>query len=106
MGESLRLLRSAKAAVDGNPRLNAVMDVVDVRSTGSDWALRGFDPESFPLRDALADPAVAATRAEAITALEGTTDSTLQNILSKLRSNSANLHWSPSRKKILVIDMQ
>lgn len=106
MAESLRLLRAARQAVEGHPQARAHIDVVEVGRSGGDWAVRGFDPDSIPLARAVGDPHVAAVRAQAIAALEGTTDATLQNVLAKLRSNSANLHWSPGRGKILVIDMQ
>lgn len=106
MAESLRLLRSAKSGVEGNGRLSKVVDVVEVAEKGSDWAVRGFDPTSVPLRNALGDPTVAAARAEALSALEGATDPALVSLRGKLESNSANLHWSPAKGKILVIDMQ
>jgi hypothetical protein len=83
-----------------------VIDVVEVSRSGGDWVQRGFDPDSIPLKLALEDPAVAAARSEAIAALEGTTDPTLKSLLDKLRNNSENIHWSPSKGKILVIDMQ
>lgn len=106
MSESLRLLRSAKSAVEGNARLNKVMDVVEVAENGSDWAVRGFDPTSVPLRNAISDPAAATARAEALSALGGATDPVLVSLRGKLESSSANLHWSPANGKILVIDMQ
>lgn len=77
-----------------------------VSGTGRDWTRRTFDPDSVPLSRSLSDPRAAAARAEALAALEGTTNPTLQSIRAKLTANSDNLHWSPSRGKILVIDMQ
>ena len=107
MAESLRLLRAARATVQGNAALSPHMDVVEVGSTGSDWAVRGFEADSITLADAVgSNPAAATARAQAIAALQGSTDAVSQSLLSKLNSNSANLHWSPSRGKIIVIDMQ
>ena len=81
------------------------MDVVGVKEVGSDWILRDFDPDSIEIRNALDDPEVAAARQRVLTELEGTTDPTLRTILNRLRRNSANIHWSPSKNKILIIDM-
>ncbi|MGW4647992.1 hypothetical protein [Kitasatospora sp. NPDC004289] len=106
MAESVRLLRGARAGVEADPRLRTVLEVVEVTRVADDWALRGFDPDSVPLRNALADPEVAAARQQAVAALEGATDPTMRLLADKLRDNSANLHWSPNSGRILVIDMQ
>ena len=106
MGESIRLLREARSGVQANGRLRAVVEVVEVSRTGSDWALRGFDPNSIPLKNALGDSRASAARLEAIAALETPPNATMQLIKDKLLSNSANLHWSPTKGKILIIDMQ
>ena len=106
MAQSIRLLREARAGVQGNSRLARVMEVVEVTEVGSDWARRGFDPNSIPLRNALGDPAAAAARAEALAALEPPGNATMSALRDKLLSNSANLHWSPAKGKIVVIDMQ
>jgi hypothetical protein len=106
MGESIRLLRGAKDAVDANPKLRADVEVAKVHKQGSDWVLRDFDPDSVPLRRALSDADASAARARAIAELEGTTDPLLQDILKKLQRNSDNVHWSPSKKKIVIIDMK
>jgi hypothetical protein len=106
MGESIRKLKEAKNAVDANPKLKADIEVVEVYKQGSDFVLRDFDPTSIPLKNALGDTSVAAARSRAISALEGTTDPMLSNILGKLRRNSENVHWSPAKQKIVIIDMQ
>lgn len=104
---SISLLRGARGSVTANPRLAAVMDVVEVFRTGSDWALRAFDRNSLPLRSVAGQAEVAAARAEAIAACQASADPMLRvTILGKLQGNSANLHWSPGRGKILIIDMQ
>jgi hypothetical protein len=82
------------------------MEVVEIHEVNNDWILRDFEPDSIPLRDAVSDPEVAAARQRLIDGLEGTPNSTLRNILGKLRRNSANIHWSPSKQKLIVIDMQ
>lgn len=38
--------------------------------------------------------------------LEGTADPMLQNMLKEIRKPSANVHWSRSRNKLLIIDLQ
>jgi hypothetical protein len=106
MAQSLRLLRDAKAAVDADPNLSQDMEVVEIHEEVNDWILRDFEPDSVPLKSAVSDPEVAAARQRLIDALEGTRDPILRNILGKLRRNSANIHWSPSKNKLIVIDMQ
>jgi hypothetical protein len=106
MPQSLRLLREAKSSVDADPILSRDMEVVEIHEVNNDWILRDFEPDSIPLRDAVSDPEVAAARQRLIDGLEGTPNSTLRNILGKLRRNSANIHWSPSKQKLIVIDMQ
>jgi predicted component of type VI protein secretion system len=86
MAESIRLLRDARAGVQANSRLRAVLDVVEVSRTGSDWALREFDPNSVPLKNALGDAQAAAARTEAIAALETPPNATMQLIKDKLVS--------------------
>jgi hypothetical protein len=113
MPESIRLLVEVRAAVESNPTLRALIDVVRVRETGSDWILRDFSPDSVPLKSALGDTAASSARARAIAELEamrgrGELTSVLRNLLKKLRKDppSSNLHWDPGSGKIVVIDMQ
>jgi len=108
MGESIQKLRDAKNAVDANPKLKADIEVVEIHERGSDWVVRDFDPTSIPLKDALVDANASAARTRVIAELTGTTDSILINVLKKLRREppSENLHWSTTKQKILIIDMQ
>ncbi len=106
---STRLLRDAKAAIDSNPRLKSVMDVVDIHGEGDDWIMRDFDPKSVPLKNAIADEVGAmVARDRAISALQGTKDPVLSKISEKITRQppSENIHWSPDKGKILIIDMQ
>jgi hypothetical protein len=112
MAESLRLLRDTKAQVDGNPTLAKTIEVVKVGEQGTDWAIRDFDPTSVELK-AAGEGAPQTARAQAIAELErlkaqGSLTDVLADLLKKLKKEppSANLHWSPSKGKILVIDMQ
>ncbi|MGW7291429.1 hypothetical protein ACWGIB_03415 [Streptomyces xiamenensis] len=104
MPQSIALLISARSAITSNPELGAEMDIVGVEDRGGDWIVRGFDPISIPLKDALQDPEVAAARRKAMESARG--QSSARDILTKLEGNSANLHWSPRLGKILIIDMQ
>jgi hypothetical protein len=106
MATSIERLQAAKQAVDDSPALAHDMSVVDVGRRGSDWVERGFDPDSVPLKHAVGDPQVADARQRCIDALAGSTDPIEREILRKLQRNSANLHWSPTSEKILIIDMQ
>jgi hypothetical protein len=111
MPASLSKLRQVRTDVESHPKLSADVDVVKIYEEGPDWILRDFDPNSVELK---AGPAEAqAARARAITELEaqrssGGLSSMLTDLLNKLKRQppSANLHWSPSKKKIVVIDMQ
>jgi type VI secretion system secreted protein VgrG len=108
MDRSIQLLRDAKIAVDSNPRLKAVIEVTEIHEEGSDWIKRDFDPTSMPLRDAIDDASASAARTEAISALEGTKDPVLKKMSEKIKRQppSENIHWSPDKGKILIIDMQ
>jgi hypothetical protein len=112
MPRSIKLLRDANAGVEGNPTLKANMEVVKIGETGSDWVIRDFDGATVPLKNALGDAAAAKARADSIAALEamkkaGTLTEALKSLLGKLNKGpSANLHWSPTKGKIIVIDMQ
>jgi hypothetical protein len=111
MPASLSKLRQVEADVESNPKLRADVDVVKIHEEGPDWILRDFDPNSLELK---AGPAEAqAARARAITELEAQRSHSglsamLADLLHKLKREppSANLHWSPSKQKILIIDMQ
>jgi hypothetical protein len=111
MPASLSKLRQVRADVESHPKLSADIEVVKIHEEGPDWILRDFDANSLELK---AGPAEAqAARARAITELEtqrsnGGLSAMLADLLHKLKKQppSANLHWSPSKQKIVVIDMQ
>jgi hypothetical protein len=109
--EGIKLLEDAKADVDANPNLANDVEVVKIHEKGPDWILRDFDPMSVELRDG--GSAAEAARTRAIAELEamrkrGELTEVLKDILKKLKKEppSANLHWSPSKGKIIVIDMR
>jgi hypothetical protein len=106
MARSIRLLEETKAKVESNPRLSADMEVVEFYRQGTDWGVRDFDPTSVTLKSALNDSNAAAARTRVLAELQGTTDPILQDVLKKIQRNSENVHWSPARGKILIIDMQ
>src|SRR5262249_44130194 len=112
MPRSLKLLEDARTSVNANPQLSSVMEVVEIHETGPDWILRDFDPNTVELKSAN-DAAAQATRSKAIADLEalkkeGRLTDVLEDLLKKLKKEppSANLHWSATKQKIIVIDMQ
>ncbi|HEY8378159.1 MAG TPA: RHS repeat-associated core domain-containing protein, partial [Nannocystis sp.] len=111
MKRSLERLEHARADVEANPQLSRDIEVVKIHEKGADWILRDFDPKSLELKKA--GPEAQAARRRAMAALEdlrkqGRLTPDLNDLLGKLRSQppSANLHWSDTKGKILVIDMQ
>jgi hypothetical protein len=111
MPRSLQLLRDARAAIEPDPKLNGVLEVVKIEQTGPDWILRDFDPNTVELGDTEADPGAQAARSRAIAELQarqraGGLSEILRNVLKKLNKNSDNLHWSDAKQKIIIIDMQ
>ena len=111
MAESLAKLESVKSDVASNPKLSADVAVVVVHERGPDWILRDFDPNSIELRNGPSEAQSA--RARLIAELQtkgsaGELTEALAELLKKLKRDppSANLHWSPSNRKIIVIDMQ
>ena len=105
MGQSVGLLREARKCIDSNDALSKLLDIVNVYEEVRDWILRDFDPDSIPLAKAIQAPTVIECKAQAIAALQGNDDKISVELREKLERNSANLHWSPTAKKILVIDM-
>lgn len=105
MDESVQNLKDAKRFVDADSRLKDDMEVVAVHERGGDWIRRDFDPSSVALKAASGDGAAQAARQRVIGLLEGTTDRVGASILKKLNKESANIHWSPIRNKLLIIDM-
>jgi hypothetical protein len=113
MPESLRLLRDVRSAVESDPKLNSVIDVVKIHEKGPDWILRDFDLNTVELKGASGDASAQGARVKAIAQLEskqkaGGLSDELANLLKKLKKEppSANLHWSAEKGKIIVIDMQ
>jgi hypothetical protein len=108
LDQSVGMLRDASSAVSADPNLSADIDVVKIHEQADDWILRDFDPTSRPLSEVSGNPDANAARERVIARLEGTSDPSLRNILGKLKSEppSANVHWSPARNKLLIIDMQ
>ena len=104
--DALKRLAQAQAVVDSVAKLKQLMSVVQVDEKGSDWMVREFDTSSIPIGEAVKDPQVAAIRQQAIDALRGSSDPMAQELLKKLENNSANIHWSPAKGKLLVIDTQ
>lgn len=72
----------------------------------TDWIVRGFDPDSIPIIEAIIKPKTAIIRQLMIDALFNKQSTIEQEIKKKLNKNSANLHWSETNNKILIIDMQ
>ena len=111
MAESLSKLRQVRADVEAHPKLAADVDVVKIYEEGPDWILRDFDANSVELKSGPAEAKAAQQRAiselEALRSTGGLTPM-LADLLKKLKKipASANLHWSPSKAKIVVIDMQ
>jgi hypothetical protein len=105
MPESLQKLHDAKAAVEANPELATNVEVVNVHETSGDWIIRDWVDDSRPIGDS---PGSDQARRAAIDALQrkGALSTIEQDLLGKLQRSSDNLHWSPSRGKIVIIDMQ
>ena len=107
MNESVRRLEVLSDAVKANPALSKHIEVVKVHERGSDWILRDFDPDSIPLKSALKDSHVSSVHQNAMSALKGSNDEMLNMVEKRMNRNppSANIHWSPTKQKILIIDM-
>ncbi|MEM0575170.1 hypothetical protein [Flavobacterium polysaccharolyticum] len=105
MPKSIRLLEQTKKIIESNPQLKKIIEVVDIKEKGSDWVVRGFDPDSIKIRDLELDPFVVKSRKKAIELLSKQNDEISKSILKKIEKNSANIHWSREKKKLLIIDM-
>jgi hypothetical protein len=111
---SVRLLRDAAKLVDGNPELAKHLEVVRVHDEGPDWILRDFDRRSSEVSD-LESPnrrAFDQAVAESVRILRTMQKTQPQNqalsaLLGRLSSlpPSVNVHWSPVRGKLLIIDL-
>jgi hypothetical protein len=107
MDESIRRLEVLNDAVKANPALSKRIEVVKVHDRGADWILRDFDPDSIPLKSALNDSHVTSVYQDAMGTLRGSQDDMLKMLEKMMNRNppSANIHWSPTKQKILIIDM-
>jgi len=103
---SIKKLQEIKAVVDANPELAKVVEVVSIYEVGMDWIVRDFIGDS----DAIGHmPASETARKAAIAAIDASkpaAGSIADQLRKKLDLKSDNLHWSPGRGKIIVIDMQ
>jgi hypothetical protein len=107
MDESIRRLEVLNDAVKANPALSKSIEVVKVHDQGADWILRDFDPDSVPLKSALKDSHVLSVYNEAMSGLKSSQGDMLKMLEKRMSRNppSANIHWSPTKQKILIIDM-
>ena len=96
-------LRKYKAAVSGNAELSRFVDVVEVYEVGADWIERDWSANSVEIKDA---PASEHARLSAIESLKDATGEIELGLRKKLENKSANIHWSQTRGKIIVIDTQ
>jgi uncharacterized protein DUF4157 len=103
---SIKLLKDAKVAVEALPDLAKLIDIVTVYEVEKDWILRDFVGDS----DAIGHmPDSEPSRLAAIAAIDAVKpprDPILDKLRGKLADKSENIHWSPGRGKIVVIDMQ
>ncbi len=113
MPESFWVLEEAYAEIQSDPMLLELIEVLWIHERGEDWILRDFEFDSIPLSKAVGDPKVSSVRASLVKELqakqhaEGTLSKALGDLLKKLgEPPSANVHWSPTKKKCVVIDMQ
>lgn len=105
--ESLRLMKGARALVESDPVLAADLEVAGIDKAGGDWILRDFDPDSFEiLEDDLKDPEISAARARVMDRLSLKNGELAKTMRLRLKAKSINVHWSPAKGKILIIDMQ
>jgi hypothetical protein len=107
MDESIRRLEVLNDAVKANPALSKRIEVVKVHDRGADWILRDFDSDSIPLKSALKDSHVSSVHQGAMSELKGSQDDMLKMLEKRMNRNppSANIHWSPTKEKIIIIDM-
>jgi hypothetical protein len=103
--DAVAKLKSYRTDVSGNADLAKVMDVVAVYEQGNDWIVRDWVADSVELGKAGGGAAETA-RHQAMDALKGKTGEIEIDLIKKLQNKSANLHWSASQGKIIVIDTQ
>lgn len=103
LDRSVGYLTEARDAVLADEVLPASLVVVQVHRRGSDWIVRDFDPTSIRLKRARGDEQVDRAVAAVLGRLEETAK--LPNVRKKVQQSSDNVHWSPTLKRILVIDL-
>ena len=106
MPQSIDLLKGTKNAVDTHPKLSDNLEVVEIYEQGYDWIVRDFDPNTIPLPNAIDDPMVKEAYDTVSTLLENSQNTYLEQLFKKLQNHSDNVHWSASKEKFVVIDMQ
>ncbi len=114
LDQSVAKLEEMQQELTRFPHLQKDITVVRVHERGPDWIVRDFDANSLELKAAGAE--AQAARVRLVQELEklslqspgGKLAGELGGLLAKLRREppSANLHWSPSLQKILIIDLQ
>lgn len=105
--KSVGKLKEVKSAINKNSKLSDDIEVVNIYEKGNDWILRDFDRKTVPLKDALSSPSAKGVRERVIQELERSQNPVLIKVLKKLvrEPPSENIHWSGSKKKIVIIDM-
>lgn len=104
--ESVGLLEQACQKVEQDEFFSKLVSVVKVRAKGKDWIVRDFDLASSMLKVAIEKDETAKNAWEQIESKAlHIEDPFLKDLAVKIARKSENIHWSPSLKKILVIDM-
>src|SRR5262249_7357857 len=108
MRQTVEFLNELGAVVRGHPALDAVVAVAQIHEVGSDWALVDHDGSPAPVAECAAGPLLSEARqrcSEYLRALSagGTGGLCLQMLDAMVRGNSASLHWSAARRKLLVV---
>ncbi|MCW5806190.1 MAG: DUF4157 domain-containing protein [Deltaproteobacteria bacterium] len=96
-------LRAYRDTINNNPQISKHVEVVRIYEVGDDWILRDWIKDSVEIRSA---PESELSRKASIDALQASTNAIERDLAKKLNERSANVHWSPSRAKMIVIDTQ
>jgi hypothetical protein len=107
MARSVELLRAAEAAVAADPEISALIHVVKIHDVGPDWILRDFVRDSTQIRALKNDAEVMRIYQQVLALrLHEHPNEILHLIGPKVKRFGSNIHWSPSLKKLVIIDMQ
>ncbi|OQW50854.1 MAG: hypothetical protein A4S09_11040 [Proteobacteria bacterium SG_bin7] len=116
----IRLLEDARASIESKDELSNLIEIARVYEKGSDWVLRDYDSSSVPLKQILHDydsssvpleqilhALAVKTRGGALRNLYNSKEPALIRLKNMLERNppSINVHWSRSKKKILIFDL-